>query len=147
MSAAEGRSGPVVVDTGVFSARAVPGRTELRALYAPHLDGRPVVLSFQTVAELRFGAINAGWGNARLHELKERISATSVAMADDRLVTVYAELQAACRSTGHALGQDNHTADRWIAATAVRYGIPLVSHDSIFIAAPGLNLITALIDQ
>ncbi len=26
------------------------------------IDGRPVVVSFVTVTEMRFGAINAGWG-------------------------------------------------------------------------------------
>ena len=31
-------------------------------------------------------------------------------------------------------------ADRWIAATAIRLGIPLVSNDTIFKAVPGLTL-------
>jgi predicted nucleic acid-binding protein len=43
-------------------------------------------------------------------------------------------------AVGHALGQREHTADRWIAATAIRLGIPLVSNDRIFHGAPGVNL-------
>jgi predicted nucleic acid-binding protein len=53
---------PVVVDTTVFSALLISGRVDLRRLYRPHLEGRRIVLSFQTVAEIRFGALNAGWG-------------------------------------------------------------------------------------
>ncbi len=38
------------------------------------------------------------------------------------------------------LAQREHNADRWIAATALRLGIPLVSNDTIFKAVPGLTL-------
>ena len=41
---------------------------------------------------------------------------------------------------GHALGQREHDADRWIAATAVRLGIPLVSNDRIFEGVPDLSV-------
>jgi predicted nucleic acid-binding protein len=40
------------------------------------------------------------------------------------------------------LTQREHDADRWIAAIAVRLGIPLVSNDSIFRDVPGLELET-----
>jgi predicted nucleic acid-binding protein len=33
-------------------------------------------------------------------------------------------------------------ADRWIAATALRLGVPLVSNDGIFRGVPGLELET-----
>jgi predicted nucleic acid-binding protein len=55
-------------------------------------------------------------------------------------VAIYAQLRADCEATGHAIGQREHTADRWIAATALRLGIPLVSNDRIFRGAPGLVL-------
>ncbi len=45
---------------------------------------------------------------------------------------------------GHPLAQSPRDADRWIAATAIRLGLPLVSHDAVFRDAPGLNLETAL---
>ncbi len=41
---------------------------------------------------------------------------------------------------GHALSQRDHDADRWIAATAIRLGIPLISNDGVFENAPGLQL-------
>jgi tRNA(fMet)-specific endonuclease VapC len=40
------------------------------------------------------------------------------------------------------MAQREHNADRWIAATAIRLGIPLVSNDGIFHDAPGLELET-----
>ncbi len=52
----------------------------------------------------------------------------------------YVELRVACERIGHALGQRDHDADRWIAATALRLGIPLVSTDHIFEETPGLVL-------
>ena len=36
-----------------------------------------------------------------------------------------------------------HDADRWIAATALRLGVPLVSNDQIFKNVPGLVLESA----
>jgi hypothetical protein len=38
---------------------------------------------------------------------------------------------------GHAFAQREHNADRWIAASAIRLGIPLVSNDTIFKASDG----------
>lgn len=63
---------------------------------------------------------------------------------DDRLATVQAELKFNCRQAGHPLFQKIHDSDRWIAATAVRFGLPLVAHDGIFKDVPGLVLITEL---
>lgn len=61
--------------------------------------------------------------------------------ADDALATAYAELREACVQAGHSLSAKIHTADRWIAATAIRYGLPLISDDAGFEGCPGLELI------
>jgi hypothetical protein len=47
--------GPIVIDTDVFGADLVPG-SKLAKLYEPIIVGRPAFISFQTAAELRFGA-------------------------------------------------------------------------------------------
>jgi len=52
----------VLVDTDVFSAPLDPHRRLLARQQAPRLAGRIVCVAAQTVAELRFGAIVAGWG-------------------------------------------------------------------------------------
>jgi predicted nucleic acid-binding protein len=53
-------------------------------------------------------------------------------------------MRAACRKIGHPLHQKVHDGDRWIAATAVHLSLPIVSHDTIFLGVPGLDLLTAL---
>lgn len=135
---------PVVVDTNVFGAPLVHRHASLVGLYAPHLVGRVVVLAAQTVAELRFGALLARWGSTRQSDLERRISRARVAPVDDGLAWEVARLRVACRRAGHALADDHHAADLWIAATAVRYRLALVAHDGVFRGAPGLELVTEL---
>ena len=138
--------GPAVVDTMVFSYGLAVRPSEVGQRYEPHLVGRTLVLAAQTVAELRYGARARDWGEPRRKQLEERIARLRVAGVDDRLTVVYADLKDRCVRSGHALGQKLHDGDRWIAATAVRYDIPLVSHDRIFKDIPGLQLVTELED-
>ena len=56
---------------------------------------------------------------------------------------MYERLRVGCRQAAHGLAQRDHDADRWIAATAIRLGIPLVSNDGIFNGVRGLRLINA----
>jgi tRNA(fMet)-specific endonuclease VapC len=133
--------GPIVLDTDVFSADL--SDTALIALYEPIIVGRPAFVSFHTVAELRYGAFRRGWGEARVRKLDAKIAAVEVVHSGDELVAIYARLRAECVRIGHALGQREHDADRWIAATALRLDIPLVSHDRIFELVPGLEFESA----
>jgi tRNA(fMet)-specific endonuclease VapC len=133
--------GPIVIDTDVFSADLVP-RSRLTELYAPIVTGRPAFISFQTVAELRYGALRRGWGEARMFRLDAKIARAEIVHTGPELVLVYARLRADCEAQGHALGQREHNADRWIAATAIRLGVPLVSNDGIFQDVHGLQLET-----
>lgn len=141
MSSARAR-GPVVIDTDVFSAGLLPG-SRLAARYAPIIAGRAVMISFQTVAELQFGALRRGWGEARMLKLVALVQSAHVVHTGPDLVAVCARLRVDCEAAGHALGQPEHNADRWIAATAIRHDIPLVSNDRIFRDVPGLVLETA----
>ena len=64
-------SASVVVDTMVVSALVNVGRVPAAAArYRSLIGGRPVVVSFVTVTELRFGAIRAGWGRIRRRNLE-----------------------------------------------------------------------------
>jgi len=74
--------------------------------------------------------------------LERRINEFAVVQPDDEMITACAELRLRCRQAGHALGDQVHDGDRWIAATAIRLDVPLVSHDGIFTDAPGLRVIT-----
>ena len=134
--------GAVVIDTDVYGADLVPG-SALTGLYELLIVGRPALISFQTAAELRYGAMLRGWGDARMLKLEARIAAAEVVHTGPDLIEVYARLRVACQREGHGLSQREHDADRWIAATAIRLGLPLVSNDTIFEDVPGLVLESA----
>jgi predicted nucleic acid-binding protein len=136
--------GPVVVDTGVFGANLTPRKTSLADAYRPLLEGRPATISFVTVAELRFGAKLARWGPDRFRKLEYELGRADIAWPGHNLADAYATLRAWCVRTGHGLGQKDHEADRWVAATAAWLGVPLVAHDAIFKNVSGLQLLTKL---
>ena len=139
----EARPSGVVVDTMVISWLFEDRPNPLADRYRELIGSEPVVLAFQTVMELRFGALRAGWGLLRRRRLERRIAEIAVVQPDDAMITACAELRMRCQQAGHALGDKLHDGDRWIAATAIRLGVPLASDDRLFNAAPGLQIITA----
>lgn len=136
-------TGTVLVDTNVFTAW-LRGRSPLTAKYAGHLLGQRVAVSPQTIAEARYGALKAGWGPRRLSELAQITGRVGVLPVDNETIEAVAQLRNQCRLIGHALHQRLHNADLWIAAAAIRWGLPLVAHDAVFIACPGIDLRTEL---
>jgi hypothetical protein len=139
---AEQRPATVVVDTNVFSADLIRTTRPLAELYRPVLLGRRFLISYQTVAEIRFGARLGNWAPKRIAGMEERLATAEVVWPGRELLSTYVTLRTDCVRAGHALGQREHDADRWIAATAIHLGIPLVSHDGIFKHAPALVLET-----
>ncbi len=91
---------------------------------------------------LRYGALSRNWGEMRRGQLERRIARVSVVPIDDDLTRAYAEVKDRCRRAGHALAQKDHDGDRWIAATAIKLEVPLISDDGLFEDVPGLLLIT-----
>jgi predicted nucleic acid-binding protein len=64
----------VVVDTMVISWLLDERPNALAAGYRVLIGARPVVLAFQTVMELRYGALRAGWGDLRRRRLERGIA-------------------------------------------------------------------------
>ena len=133
----------VVIDTMVVSAmmnavRDPDTANDYRALVA----GRPIVVSFVTVTEMRYGALKAGWGDLRRRGLERELAKLTVAQPDDELMHRCAELRSTCASAGKALGQKVHEADRWVAATAIMLAVELVSDDAVFKDISGLTVLT-----
>ena len=129
----------LLVDTGVFSgALSRKRRPEFEPLVA-RLPGNQLNLAAQSVAELRYGVLVAGWGGARAARLERAIETTNVIQVSDALVTTVAQFRFACRAVGHPLGNPVHHEDLWIAATAVHVGATLVTVDGVFEDAPGLE--------
>ncbi|MBZ5706076.1 MAG: type II toxin-antitoxin system VapC family toxin [Acidobacteriia bacterium] len=113
----------VLVDTDVFSF-LMKGHT-LASQYEKHIKGKKLALSFVTVGELLTWSKHKGWGPPKTAELERRIALTGVIPYDMALCQTYAELNAKLLQAGRKIG-DN---DLWIAATAIRHSIPLISHN------------------
>ena len=106
-----------------------------------HLVGAAPAIAAQTVAGLRYGALGAGWGQRRLLQLDSLVHRAVVIPVDDILIWTHARPRVACRVAGHPLHDKAHAGDLWIAASAVAYGLPLVTDDGIFAGVPGLQVI------
>lgn len=104
------------------------------------MAGHQIFLAAVTVSELRYGALVAGWGEARRNRLDESIEVTTVVPVSDRFLWTLAELRFACRRSGHALHDRAHANDLWIAASALHIGAPLLTADNVFSNTPGLTL-------
>jgi len=89
-------------------------RSPLLALYQPHLVHASLVLSFQTVAEMRYGALKAHWGEERSQNLEQFFSFFDLALYTDDLATHWAQIMFDARQAGRRL----EAGDAWIAATA-----------------------------
>lgn len=133
----------VLLDTNVFTAQ-LSRRSPLLGAYARHLIGARIVVTPQTVAEARYGALRAGWGSPRLTDLTRLIHRVGVLPVDDETVWSFARLRADCHRVGHPLHQKDHMGDLWIAAAALRWDLPLIAHDRVFVGCPGLVLRTEL---
>jgi predicted nucleic acid-binding protein len=130
----------IVVDTGVFSASISRRRRARFETQVGLMTGQQVFLAAVTVAELRYGALVAGWGEQRRQRLEQSIAATTVVPVSDALLTTGAELRHACRQTGHALHEPVHAHDLWIAASAIHIDAPLLTADAVFDDVPWLSL-------
>lgn len=107
----------VVADTMVMSWRLDERPPPISAVYDELIDGAAVLVSFETAMGLRFGAINAGWGELRRRSLERELRAYPVVELDRRTIEVCAQLRADCRKAGHALAAKDHMGDLWIAVT------------------------------
>lgn len=106
-------------------------------LCAPHLDGRVSALSFQSLAELWHWAIKGKWGDSKRRQLDGLIGQFAVLTPDEQTVRSWAELKARAESVGQAKA----TADLWIAATAKRHSLPLLTGDRGFLSALEIEVI------
>lgn len=130
------------VDTMVVSWLFDERTNALADQYRALIGRRRVLVSFQTVMELRYGALAASWGELGRRRLERRIAELTTIEGDDGLTSRCAELRNDCRKIGHPLAQKVHDGDRWVAASALRLGVPLVSDDDVFVGAPSLELVS-----
>ncbi len=127
----------IVVDTDVVSFLFKNHPIGLR--YDPELTGRVALISFMTVAEVERWAIQYRWGQHRLHWLRLYLNRFTVVPSSPDLCRKWAEAMA----TAQAAGRRIECADAWIAATALLYNVPLVTHNrNDYLGVPDLTLIS-----
>lgn len=127
----------VVVDTDVISF--LFKNHPIRVRYDAELAGRSLLISFMTLAELDRWAIQARWGEARLNRLIEYLQPFVVLPYNRALCRKWAEVTVAAQANGRRID----CADAWIAATALLYDLPLVTHNrDDYLGVPGLKLVS-----
>jgi predicted nucleic acid-binding protein len=99
----------VLLDTNVFTAWLRP-RSSLLPMYGKHVFGQRIAIAQQTVAEVRYGAVAAGWGERRLEAVERLLHRSRVLPVDDETTWAYARLRHQCRALGHPLHQKQHVA-------------------------------------
>jgi tRNA(fMet)-specific endonuclease VapC len=130
-------SPPCILDTSIASLLL---RKDSRVEhYAPDLIGFRQTLSFQTVAEMREGALLAEWGDKRRADLEAFLRSFVVAPFSDIAAGEWARI----RVEGRKNGQRLEAGDAWIAATAAALNGPLLTHDGDFNekSCPGIRII------
>ena len=114
----------LVVDTDVISY--IFKWHPLASHYVDLLTDKEPVISFTTLAEMRFGALEANWGFPKRNLLEQYLSEFAVCYPDDRLCSLWAEVSHESNRKGHPISAP----DAWIAATARYLDTPLVTHNS-----------------
>lgn len=113
-----------VVDTDVFSF-FFKGDTRAGA-YANDVRGIRLCLSFMSVAELTRWAISHNWGAKRLASLEQSIRRCVVLPYDAEMAECWARIAVERTRAGKPIS----CGDCWIAAGALRHGIPLITHNA-----------------
>jgi tRNA(fMet)-specific endonuclease VapC len=127
----------VLLDTDVFSFFFK--RDTRRELYAAAVANRQLCVAFMTVAELKRWAIERNWSAKRREELEQVLKHYVVLPYDADMAEAWAQAAVACKRTGREIA----CGDCWIAAAALRHGIPLLTHNGKhFRTVPGLNIVS-----
>jgi tRNA(fMet)-specific endonuclease VapC len=114
----------ILLDTDVVSF-LIKGDTRATT-YAPLVQGNTLAVSFMTVAELFQWAVVRHWGPRRLNHLEQALAAYLVVPVDIEMCRIWGTLRAERRSVGKTISPQ----DAWIAATALRHNLPLVTHNA-----------------
>lgn len=127
----------VVLDTTItiFMWKKAPAL----ALYADDLRDADHFISFQTAAEMLRGAERGGWSASRRAKLDRFLQRFAKVPVDLELARTWAIVVAESSRQGRRLD----TADAWVAATAIRRDVTLITHDPDFrdLAIPGLRVV------
>ena len=106
--------------------------------YRHHVKGKTIAITFITVGELYHWAEKRKWSAKNRQNLEERLKAVVIVPYDAELCRTYGRLRASLPQGVVVAGND-----LWIAACALRHGIPLITNNrKHFEKIPTLKLIS-----
>jgi predicted nucleic acid-binding protein len=127
----------VVVDTNVVSY--IFKRDTRGELYKPHIEGKLQMIAAQTFAELEALPLKNSWGSNRHMALRNHLENFVFVEANKEISLLWAKIQAHAKRTGRSIS----VGDSWIAATALAYVAPLITHNrKDFENVPGLTVVS-----
>jgi predicted nucleic acid-binding protein len=109
-------------------------RPEAMAVLDPLIRAGELATAVIVIGEVREGFIGHAIGMARYEDF---LASLEVLDVDREVAAIYAELRSTLRKAGQLMS-DN---DLWIAATALRHGLTLISRDTAFDRIPQLKLL------
>jgi predicted nucleic acid-binding protein len=129
------KSSALVLDTDAVSH--IHKQNTWGQLLTPIVTGRHLLISFQTLAELRRWPEERNWGAQRRQALEQSIEKHVVVHSTARLCDRWAEIM----NVVHRNGAHISAQDAWVAATALELEIPLLTMNTDdFLAVPELQL-------
>jgi tRNA(fMet)-specific endonuclease VapC len=128
----------VLLDTDVFSFLS-KHRDSRGELYRPYVKGKTIALSFISVGELYVWTIRRKWSPSRIAALERHLQAVVVVPYDLELCREYGRVKASL-PPGRVVAAN----DLWIATSAIRHSIPLLTHNrKHFDGIPRLKVVSA----
>lgn len=116
-------SDSLVLDTDVASY--LFKNSPLANPFHPFLEGKRPALAFVSVAELFKWTLKRHWTPRKVGQLEAALRRYVVIPYDRDLAWAWARVVAACEDAGRPIAP----ADAWIAATALRHDVPLLSNN------------------
>lgn len=130
--------GLVLLDTDVSSFFIK--KSSYAEPYLPLIQKQEVAVSFMTEAELYQWAYVRNWGKSRIKELTDYLDGLTIIYADQPMCCHWAKIRTEQRARGMVISPQ----DAWVAATALRYDLPLITNNiKDFQHIPCLNLLRA----
>ena len=127
----------MLVDTNIVSY--FHKRSPLAAPYEKHLQGRILYVSFMTVAELYKWPFERAGATPRKQQLVDYLKNYTVLPWDNQLAWTWSEFVVKREKAGRKMSWE----DSWIAATALRHRLPVVTHNrKHFEGIEGLQVIS-----
>lgn len=104
------------------------------------LTGNRQIITFMTLAELDWWALERDWGTARRAALEQHLEQFIIYPSTHELCCMWAVATVGARRNGRQIA----AADAWRAALALLHDLPLVTNNAAdYLGVPNLRLLTA----